>query len=185
MRRAGRIPVLVLVLVWGCTAPALVGAAKAVPSAGGSTRATARPVGSAGAEVRDLLDRINRRRAAIGCGPVVWDERLADVARRHSVDMARRGFFSHTNPDGRDPFDPLRRAGVRFRAAAENLASGQRTGSETFASWMGSAGHRHNLDECLYTRIGIGLHQGRWTCVLARLPEDGPGQLQDPRREGR
>jgi uncharacterized protein YkwD len=82
--------------------------------------------------------------------------------------MTRRRFFSHTDPDGRDPFDRMRRAGIRFQAAAENLASGQVTGARTFEGWMGSPGHRRNLENCVYTRIGIGLHRGRWTCLLSR-----------------
>jgi uncharacterized protein YkwD len=122
--------------------------------------------------VQDLFTRINHRRRALGCGELRWDDRLAAVARHHSQDMVRRGFFDHTNPDGRDPFDRLDRAGIRFVAAAENLASGQRSGAATFEAWMGSPGHRRNLENCVYTRIGIGWERNRWTCVLARLEGD-------------
>ena len=178
MRRIHRIVLVTLLFGCGCAAPAVDGGAVGVaPSAGGSNRA---PTDRAAAqdEVRDLAARINRHRRSLGCGALRWDDRLAAVALRHSQDMARRGFFSHTNPDGRDPFDRMRRAGIRFQAAAENLASGQRTGAETFDAWMGSRGHRHNLEDCALTRIGIGLHRGRWTCVMARLPGDGapPGR---------
>ena len=127
-----------------------------------------RPVANPGAEIRDLVARINDRRRTLGCPTLRWDDRLATVALGHSRDMARRRFFSHTNPDGRDPFDRLRRAGVGYQAAAENLAAGQITGAETFNGWMGSPGHRRNLEDCDYTRIGIGLHRGRWTCLLSR-----------------
>jgi len=161
-------------LVCGCAAPAVDGgAARSVPPTVGSTRPPADRAVSAADEVRDLVARINRHRRSLGCGTLRWDDRLTAVALRHSQDMARRGFFSHTNPDGRDPFDRMRRAGIRFQAAAENLASGQRTGAETFDGWMGSRGHRRNLEDCAFTRIGIGLHRGRWTCVLARLVERG------------
>jgi len=160
-----------LLLGCGCAAPAVddqaVGFAPFSEASAGPSRAA-----GAQAEVRDLVARIDRHRRSIGCGAIRWDDRLAEVALRHSQDMARRGFFSHVNPDGRDPFDRMRRAGIRFQAAAENLASGQRTGAETFDGWMGSRGHRHNLEDCVHTRIGIGLHRGRWTCVMARLPGD-------------
>lgn len=115
-----------------------------------------------------LLDRINRRRLAIGCRRLAWDTRLAAVAQRHSVDMARRNFFSHTNPDGDDPFDRLRRAGIRYRNAAENLAEGQRTAEEVYAGWAGSPGHRRNMENCVYTRAGLGLADHCWTLVLTR-----------------
>lgn len=154
----------------GCAAPVLDGeAAAAARSTGESARPATHRGSPAPAEVRDLVDRINRRRAAIDCGRLVWDARLAAVALRHSKDMSRRGYFSHTNPEGEDPFDRIRRAGLRFRAASENLAMGQRTGNETFEAWMGSRGHRRNLEHCVYTRVGIGLYRGHWTCVLARL----------------
>ena len=124
-------------------------------------------------EMRDLVARINRHRRTIGCGTLAWDERLARVAQRHSEDMTRRGYFNHVDPDGRDPFDRMRGAGIRYQAAAENLARGQRTGAETFDGWMGSRGHRRNLEACVYTRIGIGLYRGRWTCLLSNPAGEG------------
>jgi uncharacterized protein YkwD len=126
-------------------------------------------------EVRDLFERINRRRREIGCRALQWDERLVRVAMAHSQDMARRGFFSHDNPDGEDPFDRMRGAGIRFRAAAENLAMGQRSGRETFDAWMASPGHRRNLQDCVYTRVGIAVFRERWTCVLSRPPDAARG----------
>ena len=120
------------------------------------------------AQVRDLIDLVNRRRRAIGCAPLIWDERLAKVAQHHSEAMARDGNFSHDDPNGDDPFDRMRDAGVVFRAAAENIAFGQRTGEEVYESWFRSPGHRANLENCVYTRHGVGLYRNRWTHVFAR-----------------
>jgi len=117
-------------------------------------------------EVRALADRINRHRVELGCRRLIWDSRLASVAQRHSQDMVRRHFFSHTNPSGRDPFDRLHAAGVHYRAAAENIAEGQETGAETFSDWMSSAGHRHNLENCDYRHFGIGMYRNYWTLEL-------------------
>src|SRR5437867_4420077 len=115
---------MVRCLAAGTAAATLGGSgAMAQPSIGpfrGPTAGTA--VGRA--EIRDLVARINRHRRAIGSEPLTWDERLASVAQRHSEDMARRHYFDHVNPDGLDPFDRMRRAGIRFRFAAENLAAG-------------------------------------------------------------
>jgi uncharacterized protein YkwD len=158
---------LLLCLAAGSAAPAIDArtlTAAPAPIIRGPSAGTA--VGRA--ETQDLVARINRHRRAIGCRALAWDERLARVAQRHSEDMARRGYFSHVDPGGRDPFDRMRGAGIRFRAAAENLAMGQRTGEETFDGWMGSRGHRKNLEECVYTRIGIGLYRGRWTCMMSK-----------------
>lgn len=126
-------------------------------------------------DVRDLFDRINRRRRMIGCGRLAWNERLADLAEAHSKDMARRSFFDHVNPDGLDPFQRMDRAGLRYRAAAENLAMGVTTGAEVYDGWMHSRGHRRNLEDCAYAQIGIGRYGDYWSCEMARLtPESRP-----------
>src|SRR5947207_14627383 len=75
-------------------------------------------------EVRDLFQRINRHRHAIGCHALEWDRRLARLALEQSEDMARRRYFDHVNPDGLDPFQRMDHAGLRDHAAAENLAMG-------------------------------------------------------------
>jgi len=157
--RAIAILTVCVAMVCGSTAIAARTREPIAPSAGTTTGQ---------AEIRDLVARINRHRRATGRPTVVWDDRLAQVAQRHGEDMARRGYFGHENPDGLDPFDRIEKAGIRFQAAAENLASGQRTGAETFEAWMHSRGHRENLEGRDYTRIGIGLYRGRWTCLLMR-----------------
>jgi uncharacterized protein YkwD len=143
----------------------------AAGAGGARASAAAAEPRSARAEIQDLAERINRHRVAIGCRAMKWDDRLAAEARRHTTDMARRGFFNHTNPDGRDPFDRLRVAGVRFRAAAENIAMGQPTGRDVYEGWIESPGHRRNIENCTYARFGIGLYQRRWTLLLARYGE--------------
>jgi uncharacterized protein YkwD len=122
--------------------------------------------GSSRGEVEELSERINRHRVAMGCRPLIPDKRLAVVARRHSEDMVRRRFFDHTNPDGRDPFDRMRAAGIRYRSAAENIAQGRSRGRETYDDWIESAGHRRNIENCEYTHFGIGLFQRTWTLEL-------------------
>jgi uncharacterized protein YkwD len=160
-----RIAMLIaLLLVSGCQ----VGAQRALRAPGASlVTAAAKP--EIPDEVEDLLRRINRHRRSRGCPVLAWDSRLSRVARRHSEDMTRRRFFDHRNPDGVDPFERLERAGIHFRAAAENLAMSPASGQEVFEGWMGSRGHRRNLEECLYDRVGIARDGDYWTCVLARL----------------
>lgn len=119
-------------------------------------------------QVQDLIGRINDHRVATGRPTLQWDDRLAALARRHSVDMARRDFFDHINPDGDDPFDRMDHAGIHYSTAGENLAWGQTTGAQVFEGWMNSRGHRKNLENREFTRIGIGLYQRRWTCLLSR-----------------
>jgi uncharacterized protein YkwD len=117
-------------------------------------------------EVLALRRLVDRHRSRIGRAPLIWDDRLAEVARKHSRDMARRGFFSHVNPDGIDPFERLSAAGIPYRAAAENIAEGQTSGREVLEDWLESPGHRRNLDDAAYTHHGIGRYGNHWTHVF-------------------
>jgi uncharacterized protein YkwD len=47
--------------------------------------------------------------------------------------------------------------GLRFSAAGENIAYGQRTPAEVMNDWMNSPGHRSNIMNPTYTEIGVGL----------------------------
>lgn len=155
---------LALLLLSGCHA-----SARDLPRAPDAALAAAPAEAEMPGEVRDLLRRINRHRRSLGCPALAFDARLARVAKRHSADMNRRRFFDHDNPDGVDPFERMERAGLRYRAAAENLAIGTASGEEVFDGWMRSRGHRRNLEECVYDRVGIGLDGDAWTAVFARL----------------
>src|SRR3954447_7561396 len=69
-----------------------------------------------------MLQLVNRDRAANGVGPLSFDPALAAVARAHSADMVRGGFFSHTSPNTGDPEARINRAGIAWRAYAENIS---------------------------------------------------------------
>jgi len=90
------------------------------------------------------------------------------VAQAHSQDMVDRGFFSHTNPDGESPFDRLAEAGIAYAAAGENIAYGYSTASSVLAAWLGSSGHRANIEYAGYTHHGVGLVGTYWTHVFLR-----------------
>jgi uncharacterized protein YkwD len=116
-----------------------------------------------------VLALVNDQRAAAGCGAVTADDKLAAVARAHSEDMRDRGFFSHVNPDGLDPFQRAERAGITARA--ENIARGQQDAAAVMDAWMNSAGHRANILNCDLTRLGVGIAEGSggpwWTQLFA------------------
>jgi uncharacterized protein YkwD len=99
----------------------------------------------------------------MGCPELKWDDRIAAVALSHSRDMVSRNFFSHTNPDGKDPFDRLEEANLNSSAAAENIASGPKTGKEVYEIWLHNPSHRRNMLDCRFTRHGVGKAEGRWT----------------------
>jgi uncharacterized protein YkwD len=106
-----------------------------------------------------MLELVNRERAKAGLHAVRYDPEMTRVARAHSRDMFARGYFAHDNPDGKDPFDRMRAANVRFLAAGENLALAQ-TLEIAHTNLMNSPGHRANILKPQFGRLGIGIIDG-------------------------
>lgn len=106
-----------------------------------------------------MLELVNRERAAAGLKPLEADPELTEVARRHSADMFARGYFSHYTPDGKDPFERMRESNVRFRTAGENLALAP-TLQLAHTGLMNSPGHRANILRPEFGRVGIGIVTG-------------------------
>jgi uncharacterized protein YkwD len=116
---------------------------------------------------------VNRRRQSRGLAPFAFDEGMAEIARRHSRDMAaKRVPFGHDGFDAR--FAAVRRLGA-YSTFAENVGyndfpAGQAV-TTAFEGFVRSAGHRRNLDGA-FTRTGIGVaRSGRtyyFTQVFAR-----------------
>ena len=86
------------------------------------------------------------------------DPALTEIARRYSCDMAKRGFFSHTTPDGGSMRDRLVEGHVRYREAGENLAmmEGPDPAKRAVDGWMKSPGHRENMMSRRLTTTGVG-----------------------------
>ncbi|HXM36326.1 MAG TPA: CvpA family protein [Pyrinomonadaceae bacterium] len=106
-----------------------------------------------------MLDLVNRERVAAGLRPLAPDPELAQVGRRHSVDMFARSYFAHVTPEGRDPFNRMREAGVHFLTAGENLALAP-TLQIAHTGLMNSPGHRANILNREFGRLGIGIMDG-------------------------
>ena len=99
--------------------------------------------GEIDAREKELFDETNTvRKMGAWCGSkyygattrLDWEETIARAACRHSRDMARRGFFSHTNPDGRGTRE--RTDDVGFQGiVAENLAWGKNSPKDVVKMW--------------------------------------------------
>ena len=108
---------------------------------------------------KQMLDLVNRERQAAGLQPLAPDPELTEVARGHSADMFKRGYFAHDTPEGLTPFDRMRAGGVRFLTAGENLALAP-TISVAHTGLMNSPGHRANILRREFGRVGIGVMDG-------------------------
>lgn len=118
-----------------------------------------------------VVNIVNRERTQRGLKPLTSNWQLARVARYKSEDMYRNNYFSHQSPVYGSPFDMLRSFGIRFTAAAENIAKGQTTAQSVMNTWMNSAGHRANILNGNFTEIGVGyVNHGTpfWTQMFIR-----------------
>ncbi|MCX4723480.1 CAP domain-containing protein [Streptomyces sp. NBC_01306] len=140
------------------TAPARTAAPGATPrhTESAHTEAATSAESSAAAAVLSL---VNQQRAQAGCRPVRADTGLASLAGAFSAEMASRGFFDHTDPDGATPWDRADKAGVKG-LGGENIARGQADAAAVMDSWMHSPGHRANILNCDFTTLGVGVHFG-------------------------
>lgn len=142
-----------------------------------------------------IHELINLERRRAGLPELAWNRALNQIARNYSRDMARRRFFSHTDPEGRRFTDRYRRAGFNcasrisrnsFSLGGENIAyntihrsSAQRNGRTTASwnteeqlaaavvrQWMASPSHRRNILTRYFQREGIGVAVGKDGKVL-------------------
>ncbi|HEY8346153.1 MAG TPA: CAP domain-containing protein [Symbiobacteriaceae bacterium] len=111
------------------------------------------------AEEQQMLNLINGERAKAGLAPLKADPTLTMLARMKSQDMINRNYFSHQSPTYGSPFDMMKRYGVSYRTAGENIA-GNHSVQAAHAALMNSPGHRANILNSQYTHVGIGIIKG-------------------------
>lgn len=134
-------------------AAALTGAVGAVhldrPVQGSSSVSAGIQSSSAASEVVRLT---NSARSQNGYAALVEDGALSEAAAVRAREIARS--FSHTRPSGASFSSALSESGVSYLRAGENIASGQKSASEVVNAWMNSPGHRANILNSSYSRIG-------------------------------
>lgn len=105
---------------------------------------------------QEVIRLVNVERAKAGLKALTEDWELSRVARYKSQDMHDLRYFSHTSPTYGSPFDMMKAFGIRYRTAGENIAMGYRTPAAVVQGWMNSPGHRANILNASYTKIGVG-----------------------------
>ena len=132
-----------------------------------------------------IYQRINSYRVEQGLQALKSDDRLAQLARAHSQDMAANDYYKHTNLNGEDPSARASKAGYNCHnplsiGIAENIhllyghTSSIRWGNSVtyqwltqdevanrfVADWINSPGHRRNILDRRYNLTGIGVAFG-------------------------
>ncbi|MFJ5031549.1 CAP domain-containing protein [Streptomyces sp. NPDC088560] len=107
----------------------------------------------------EVLRLVNQERSKVGCSPLTANSSLTRLAEAFSDDMAARGFFDHTDPDGKSPWDRASAAGIS-NLGGENIARGQADAQAVMTAWMNSPGHKANILNCDFKTLGVGAHLG-------------------------
>jgi uncharacterized protein YkwD len=108
-----------------------------------------------------VLEQVNALRKQHGLAPLRRSTRLAAAARHHSLDMASRGYFSHTSANGSSfdrriaRFYPMGKS--RFWSVGENLLWSSPTVDPAAAlnMWFNSPEHRKNMLNPRWREIGL------------------------------
>ncbi len=106
-----------------------------------------------------MVDLVNGERVKVGVKPLASDSKIVAVARGHSRDMFIRRYFSHIDPDGHDPLARMIAGGVSFTVVGENIAYAPDV-EVAHQGLMNSEGHRRNILDPQFHRIGIGVIDG-------------------------
>lgn len=103
-----------------------------------------------------MVNLVNQERAKVRVEPVRVDRTMTSVAEAHARDMFLRRYFSHVTPEGLTAGDRLEKAGVMFTVAGENIAYAPDL-MTAHNGLMNSPGHRQNILDPSFRRIGIGI----------------------------
>ena len=108
----------------------------------------------------EVIRLVNIEREKAGLSPLSRRDSLMDTAKVKSQDMVDNNYFSHTSPVYGTMSELLNYHQVSYRFAGENIAMGQRTPEAVMKAWMDSQGHRNNILNPNYSRIGVGAVEG-------------------------
>lgn len=115
---------------------------------------------------------INQVRQKNGLQPLQNNDKLAQVARNYSRQMAQKKFFSHTGADGSTLPDRVSAGGITYWMVGENLFTSTNVARPIPAAiegWMNSPGHRANILRPVFRETGVGIWRVGNTYYMTQL----------------
>jgi len=106
----------------------------------------------------EMLGYINTARAKANLAPLILNRKLSAGAYHKSKDMAVSRYFNHYSPTYGSPFSMMKRRGISFSSAAENIAI-NRNVKGAHKDFMESPGHKANIMNSEYYRVGLGFYR--------------------------
>ncbi len=109
------------------------------------------------AYTKRVVELVNVERAKAGLKELTLDKTIEAAATVRAKEIEKS--FSHTRPDGSGFSTALKEQGVTYSGAGENIAWGQTSPEAVVNAWMNSEGHRANILNSKFTKIGVGHYQ--------------------------
>ena len=113
---------------------------------------------SMSANEKIIFELLNKARTDAGLPKLSSDATLFKVARLKAQDMVKNSYFSHNSPTYGSPFAMMKKYGVSYKVAGENIA-GNPSLQDAVTSWLNSATHKQNILSNSYNYIGIGIEK--------------------------
>ena len=104
----------------------------------------------------EVLELVNAERVKAGAGTLEGTGELYAAANLRAKELAKT--FSHNRPDGSLCFTVLKEFNISSSARAENIAGNFKSPQQVVSAWMKSEGHRKNILNAAYKKIGIGVY---------------------------
>ena len=101
------------------------------------------------------IARNNEKLGALSLNPS-----LSQAASEKAQDMIDKGYWSHTSPNGTQPWYWIEQVGYNYQEAGENLAKNFTTAGSTISAWMNSPTHRENVLNPNYQEVGFATVDG-------------------------
>jgi hypothetical protein len=113
-------------------------------------------------------ERQSQNLLALNTNPI-----LNKAAEMKANDMATKGYFAHTSPEGKTPWYWLEQVGYKYQYAGENLAINFTDSKDVTVAWMNSPTHKANIVKDKYTEVGTGvatgMYEGQETIFVAQV----------------
>lgn len=99
-------------------------------------------------KIINLLNLHNKQRELKGRTGLILDNYLNEYAQKHAEWMARKNNLTHSD---------ISVLMGKYHTAGENIAWNQEDEQEVTTAWMNSSGHRANIMNRSFTKVGFGI----------------------------
>lgn len=147
--------------------PATTTPKPSTPTTTPKPESTTKPSNNTNSYADQVLQLVNQERAKAGLSALTTNATLAAAANHRAKETVQS--FSHTRPNGSSFSTVFGEYGISYMRSGENIAYGQKTPQEVVTGWMNSPGHRANIMNGSFNKIGIGVYQQNGVIYWSQL----------------